>query len=170
MDQEESKKREILIYLLEQIKRSGDRKKRLDRRLEQIREWVQAPIRGVSYDPMPKTPSSSGWGMAASICFKMCEIEEAIDAQKAEIEKAVVRVMDLLEYIPAHTQEREICEMIYIDCMSVPSVAESIPMSKSQVYRYRNQGLDIILQNSRVQQIIEEHEAEYKVYAGNLKN
>ena len=81
-----------------------------------------------------------------------------------------VRVMDLLEYIPAHTQEREICEMIYIDCMSVPSVAESIPMSKSQVYRYRNQGLDIILQNPRVQQIIEEHEAEYKVYVGNLKN
>ena len=108
--------------------------------------------------------------MAASISFKMCEIEEAIELQKAEIKKAVVRVMDLLEYIPPHTQEREICEMIYIDCMSIPDVAEAIPMSRSQVYRYRNQGLDIILQNPRVQQIIEEHEAEYNAYARDLKN
>lgn len=47
---------------------------------------------------------------AASIILKMSDIEERIYTQKEEVEKAIVRVMDILDYLPQDSLEREICE------------------------------------------------------------
>ena len=52
------------------------------------------------------------------------------EAQKAEIERSIVRVMDILAYLPVNSLEREICELRHIDMKSWRQISEQIPMSR----------------------------------------
>ena len=81
----------ILIWLLGQIYRAEKRKQQLDERLIRINAERDAPIGGVGYEPLPRS-SGTGSG-AASILLKLADIEERIYAQKAEIERSIVRVI-----------------------------------------------------------------------------
>ena len=91
----EQKDELVLKWMLGQIGRAKKRKKQLDERLMEINEERNSPIGGVGYEPLPR---SAGIGNgAASILFKLADIEERIYAQKTEIEKSIVRVMDILD-------------------------------------------------------------------------
>ena len=80
----ENQDEQVLKWMLGQIKRARQRKKRLDDRLMEINAEHFAPIGGIGYDPLPR---SGGVGNgAASILFKLAEIEERIYAQKEEID------------------------------------------------------------------------------------
>lgn len=154
-----SEQRLILKWLLEQIMRAERRKRQLEERLIRISEERNSPIGSPGYQPLPR--NGGGNDGAASIIFKMAEIEERIYAQREEIEKAIARVMDILECLPVTSVEREICELKYIDMKSGRQIEEQIPMSHSQVSVHYNRALDMLLKDARVREMCESNKDAY---------
>lgn len=155
---EQDEQAEILKYLLGQIYRSEKRKKQLDDRLEAIRARRQSPIGTSGYSSMPNNHERDG---AASILFRISDIEDRIYQQKQEIENAIVRVMDIIDYLPLNSIEREICELRHIDLKTWSAISAEIPMSRSQVNRRYNVAIDILLNQQRIRKMIAKHEEEY---------
>lgn len=155
-----NEKADILKWMLGQAYRAEKRKKQLDERLSHIAEERDAPIGGIGYKPLPRSSSGNGNG-AASILFKMADIEERIYSQKEEIEKAIVRVMDIVDYLPQDSLEREICELRHIDMKPWKEIQDEIPMSRSQCNKRYNGAIKILLNNGRIVRMVEENEKAY---------
>lgn len=154
-----NEKIDILKWMLGQRYRAEKRKKQLDERLENIAEEREAPIGGAGYKPLPR--SSGNENGAASILFKLSDIEERIYAQKEEVEKTIVRVMDIIEYLPLDSLEREICELRHIDMKKWKEIQEEIPMSRSQCNKRYNEAMKMLLNNGRILHMVEESEGDY---------
>lgn len=159
----QSEQRLILKWLLEQIIRAKKRKEQLEDRLIKINEERNAPIGGPGYQPLPRNEGKNEG--AASIVLKLAEIEDRIFAQKEEVDEAIVRVMDILECLPASSVEREICELKYIDMKSGRQIEDQIPMSHSQVSVHFNRALDMLLQDEHIRQICKDNEDAYLDWA-----
>lgn len=153
-------KADILKWMLGQRYRAEKRKRQLDERLSNIAEEREAPIGGIGYKPLPRSSSGEGNG-AASILLKMSDIEERIYAQKEEVEKAIVRVMDIIEYLPVESLEREICELRHIDMKPWQEIQGEIPMSRSQCNKRYNRAIQMLLGNGRILRMVEESEEDY---------
>lgn len=148
----EQKDELVLKWMLGQIGRAKKRKKQLDERLMEINEERNSPIGGVGYEPLPRNAGISNG--AASILFKLADIEERIYAQKTEIEKSIVRVMDILEYLPIDSLEREVCELLYIDGKKMGEIEKEIPMSRSQCYNKLNSAVAMLLTQPRIRAMV----------------
>lgn len=161
---EESTKQDaqVLKWMLGQVYRAEKRKHYLDDRLARIAAERDAPIGGQGYDPMPRS-GSNGAG-AASILFKLAEIEDRIYEQKAEVEKSIVRVMDILEYLPINSAERDICELRHIDMMKWSEIQDDIPMSHSQVHKIYQRAINMLLSFPRVMKMVEDNRDDYVAY------
>ena len=159
----EEQDREILCWILGVNIRAHKRKKQLEKRLLEIKAEENMPIGGLGYDPLPRG-SSIGPG-AAGIIFKLDEIEERILKQKASIQRAIIQVMDILEYLPEDSIERNVCELRYIDRMPMEEVADEVGLSRSGAYKVHDGGIQILLKQSRVRKIIDAHRLEYLDYS-----
>ncbi len=159
----------VLKWLLSQRFRAVKREKRLDDRLQALNDEKKTPIGGQGYEAMPRSGGNNEG--AASFTFKIAEIEDRIYEQKEEVAKAIVRVMDIIEYLPVNSLEREICEMRHIDMKSWEYIQADIPMSRSQVNNRYNKAIDMLMENKRIKRLIEDHRAEYQswVYEKEIK-
>ncbi len=92
----------VLKYFLGRIYRSDKHKSHLDARITGIKAK-----RRVEGCPEAEDP--------ASIRYWMSDIEDRILEQKREIDLAIAQVMDILDYLPIHSIERQICELRHID-------------------------------------------------------
>lgn len=155
----QSEQRLILKWMLEQIIRAKKRKVQLEERLIRINAERNAPIGSPGYQPLPRNGGKNEG--AASIVLKLAEIEDRIYAQREEVEESIVRVMDILDFLPVNSVEREICELKYIDLKSGREIEDEIPMSHSQVFVHFNRALDMLLQNETVRKMCRENEAAY---------
>ncbi len=148
---DKKKQVEVLKYFLGRIYRSDQHKSQLDARIRGIK--AKRHIDGC--------PKSEG---PASICYCISDIENRILGQKREIDSAIAQVMDILDYLPIHSIERQICELRHIDFKPWREISAEIPMSRSQVYRKYRMALDALLENQRVQAMMEGYEGEYDKY------
>lgn len=148
---DKKKQIEVLKYYLGRIYRSDRHKSQLDARIRGIK--AKRRIEGC---PAGEDP--------ASIRYWISDIEERILEQKREIDSAIVQVMDILEYLPINSIERQICELRHIDFKPWGVISTEIPMSRSQVYRRYKMALDTLLANQRVQAVMKEYEGEYDKY------
>lgn len=157
MDKKE--KTEVLKYLLGQIYRAEKRKKQLNNRLEEMNERKHSPVGSNGYTSVSeKHGKKSGEDF---MLIQISEIEDRICQQKQEIENAIVRVMNIIDYLPLNSIEREICELRHIDLKSWGIISDEIPMSRSQVNRRYNAAIDALLNNRSVRKLIAKHENEY---------
>lgn len=141
----------VLKYFLGRIYRSDKHKSHLDARITGIKAK-----RRVEGCPEAEDP--------ASIRYWMSDIEDRILEQKREIDLAIAQVMDILDYLPIHSIERQICELRHIDFKPWREISAEIPMSRSQVYRRYRMALNALLANKRVQAVMKEYEGEYDEY------
>jgi len=145
MEMGRDKQREVLKYMLERIYRADKHKKQLDKRLKP--EGVGVP------EDEP-----------TSVKYWQGDIGARILEQKKEIDRAVTLVMDIIDYLPINSVEREICELRHIDLKPWGAVSAEIPMSRSQVYKRHRNALKILLSNQRIQSMTAEYEGEYDAY------
>ena len=92
------------------------------------------------------------------------DIESRILEQKKEIDQAITQVMDIIDYLPVNSIERQICELRHIDFKPWGAVSAEIPMSRSQVHRKYKAAVNLLLKNQYIQSIVEEYEDEYDTY------
>lgn len=150
---------EILKWMLGRVYRAELHKKELEERLDRIRAEREAPIGSPGYDPLPRS-MDPGAG-AASILYKLADIEDRIYEQKAEVEKSIVQVMDIIDFIPRHDLARRIFELRHLDCLNMTVVAEAIPISRPQAYVIYNNAIDKLLEFPKIQKMVKDSKDEY---------
>lgn len=168
MEMEQQK--EVLKWLLGQVGRAEQHKEELTDRLMRINAERKAPIGRAGYEPLPRTAEQQPSEGAASILFKLSEIEERIYDQKSEIEKSIVRVMDIIDFIPQNKVERRIFELRYIDCMEWYDVAEAIPLARSKCHEKHGATLEALLQYPKIKAMVEDAEEDFIAWEINTRS
>ncbi len=153
MEMGRDKQREVLKYMLERIYWADKHKKQLDKRLKQLHARRQFP-EGMEVPGDEPT----------SVKYWQGDIGARILEQKKEIDRAVTLVMDIIDYLPINSVEREICELRHIDLKPWGAVSAEIPMSRSQVNRRYKAAINLLLENQRIQYMAAEYEDEYDTY------
>lgn len=161
-----SEEENVLRWVLRRAQRARQRKMRLDGRLVELRMEMEMPIRGVTYDGMPKG-SGNGEGSAA-LALRLSEIEDKICEQKAEVMAGIAQAMNILAHLPQNDVGREICEMLYIDGMQWGRIAANVPMSRSQCYVRHDAAIRQLLSVPRVREIVEESREAYRLWKSRL--
>lgn len=150
----ENQKR-LLKQYLGQYYNSRTKKKQLESRLRIFRENMVG-TKGMQYSPVPRSRTNSvGQGPATSVIRAM-EIEERIESQKAEMTKAMLNVMAIMDYLPADSTERLIMEYRHIDCLNWKQVCKETNLTRTPCNKYYNDGIKKLLEFKKVQKILAE--------------
>lgn len=157
----EPEPRDVLKYLLGRIYRTRNRQIQLDRSLDELLDWMSAPIGGTRYSLTPRSSGHSD-SVATATIMRMVDIEDRIRNQQAEITEAAVAVMDIIALLPMDSVERDVCEMRHIRLMRWEVIAKEIPMSRRQVTRIYGGALRALLEFPEVQAAITAATEEYK--------
>lgn len=152
----ESKQRAAVKEYLQQYHTARRMKKILEDRHRVLLSELNSPGPGSAFRPTPPTHTGKKDG-AVSVVFRIAEVEERIEAQRDEMAKAVLRVMDLIDLLPQNSMERTVVELRHIDCKGWDQIAREVYMSRSAVFNYYNAALDILLGCKRTQKLVEEY-------------
>lgn len=150
---------QVLKWILGKYNRAKRRKKQLDDRLERLLDEHNNPLHSPTYTPMPRS-QGEGDG-AVGILFRIAEIEDRIIRQRDAAEKAATQVMDILDYLPESSIEREIMELRYLDGLGWSDVSESVYLSDRQCYRLYKAALKALMQAPRVRRIVDNSRDEF---------
>ncbi len=140
--------REAVKRYLQQY-HAAKQKKRI---LEERRRTLSAELRGPSTAPAFRaTPSAKPVHPdgAGALVFQIADVEERIEAQQAEMARAVQNVMDLIDLLPMGSMERTVVEMRHIDSRKWERIASEVHMSRSRVIDYYNAALDTLAANEK---------------------
>lgn len=152
----------ILRDYLGQYYRAAKRRRQLEDRLQNICEEMNAPIGGMNYSPINVSGGRVSQGSAA-FTFRKSEIETRIEEQKKQIEADLLKIMDILDYLDAASDERMILELYYIDRLPWKEIQQRANMSRSTAFDYRDKGVEKLLTFKRVRAIIKKYAEENKL-------
>lgn len=152
--------REAVKSYLQQY-HTAKQKKRI---LEERRRTLAAELRGPSTPPYMAMPTSKPVHPdgAGAVVFQIADVEERIEAQQAEMARAVQNVMDLIDLLPMGSMERTVVEMRHIDSRKWERIAREVHMSRSRVIDYYNAALDTLASHEKSREVIELGKAQGK--------
>lgn len=156
---EPAKEKELLKEYLSQYYTSRIKRSQLERRLKSIREEMDAPIGGYGYSPVNYGGTNKTGAGAASFVYRISEIETRIENQKNQIEKALLKVMDIMDFLEESSLERMVLELRFIDCKSWTAIGQEAHLSRSSLFNYLNKGLEKLLGFKKVGQILKDFES-----------
>ena len=155
--------REAVKRYLQQY-HAAKQKKRI---LEERRRTLSAELRGPSTAPAFRATPSTAPAFratpsaklvhpdgAGALVFQIADVEERIEAQQAEVARAVQNVMDLIDLLPMGSMERTVVEMRHIDSRKWERIASEVHMSRSRVIDYYNAALDALAANEKSGEVI----------------
>ena len=156
---EQTRARDAVKEYLQQYHVAQQKKHILEERHRTLSAELRAPALGSTFRTMPASKNQNTDG-AVSVVYRIAEVEDRIDKQRAEMAKAVLNVMDMIDLLPVGSMERTVVEMRHIDCMSWDRIADAIFMSRSNVFNYYNAALDRLLECKRTGKLVEEFAGE----------
>ena len=148
-------KRFLNQYYIDRIKRL-----QLERRLKNIRAEMGAPIGGYGYSPVNYGGTNKVDVGAASFVYRMSEIETRIEEQKSRVEKALLKVMDIMDFLEEGSTERMVLELRFIDCRGWADIEKEMHLSRRSCFNYQNKALEKLLDFKRVRDILEKYKRE----------
>lgn len=151
-----NEKKELLKRYLEQYHNGKMKRTQLERRLKRIKEEMDAPIGGHGYSPINYGGTNNTGPGAASFVYRMSEIETRIENQKSNTEKALLKVMDIMDFLEESSTERMVLELRFIDCKSWKIIERELHLSRSSLFNYKNRGLEKLLGFKKVCQILKD--------------
>lgn len=132
--------RKILKRYLSQYHNAKERKKTLQKRAETLRADLSRTAKGGEID------------------YKIAEIDARMKRQ-AEVEaNAVLSVMDMIDFLPIGSTERQILELRHIDCKSWTEIQRIVHLTNSPCIEYYNRGLNAILTYKKARQLLAKFE------------
>lgn len=149
--------KELLKEYLNQYYTSRIKRSQLERRLKTIREEMNAPIGGYGYSPVNYGGTNKVGPGAASFVYRIGEIETRIEDQKSRVEKALLKVMDIMDFLEENSTERMVLELRFIDCKRFPAIEKELHLSRSSLFSYQDKGLLKLLTYKKVHQILREY-------------
>ena len=91
----------------------------------------------------------------------MSEIETRIEDQKSRVEKALLKVMDIMDFLEENSTERMVLELRFIDCKPWAAIERELNLSRSSLFSYQDKGLEKLLTYKKVRAILKEHKEDF---------
>lgn len=150
--------RRLLRRYLSQYYRAKEKQKALRQRLAELQAELKNP--GVNTPPLDgiRTKSSRTSSGAASLIFKVGDIEDRIQRQIEVQARSITDIMDVLEFLPAESTERDILEYRHIDCKPWNEIMDLVHLTRSPCFEHYNKGLDRLLTYKKVRATLEAYE------------
>ena len=155
---EQKKEKELLKKYLGQYYAGRIKRVQLERRLKTIQREMEAPVGGIGYSPVNYRNKNSIGPGAASFVYRMGEIETRIQEQKEKIEKALLKIMDIMDFLKENSTERMVLELRFIDCKKWEVIEKELHLSRRACFDYQNRALERLLEFKKVQTILKEYE------------
>lgn len=153
-----TKEAAVLDKYLSTYNRCKSRKQSLETRRLEILHDFNSPLRAVAMTGMPHG-SSSNVGCAA-LSYELDEIDTRILEKIQEMEKAYIRINNIMEFLPEDSTERSILEYRYLDGCGWNKICDMEHLSRTPAIQYWRKGLYKLLEFAKVQSIVREHEKE----------
>ncbi len=151
---ERNEDKELLKEYLNQYYTCRIKRSQLERRLKNIREEMNTPIGGYGYSPVNYGGTNRVASGAASFVYRIGEIESRIEDQKSRVEKALLKVLDVMDFLEENSTERMVLELRFIDCKSWTNIEREMHLSRRSCFDYQDKGLEKLLSIKKVQDII----------------
>ncbi len=158
---QEEKDKKLLKQYLNQYYISKAKRLQLEKRLKNIREEMNTPIGGLGYSPVNYGGTNQVGLGAASFVYRMSEIETRIGEQKTRVENALLKVMDIMDFLEEDSKERMILELRFIDIESWDTIAHKMYLSRSSCFNYQNKALKKLLSYKKVRMILDKYKDTY---------
>ena len=146
--------KELLKQYLNQYYAGRIKRTQLERRLKNIQEEMATPIGGYGYSPVNYGGTNKVGPGAASFVYRMSEIETRIESQKSRVEKALLKVMDIMDFLEESSTERMVLELRFIDCKPWAAIEKEMHLSRRSCFAYQERALDRLLTFKKVRQIL----------------
>lgn len=156
----QDKDKKVLKEYLNQYYTGRIIRSQLERRLKNIRAEIDAPIGGYGYSPVNYGGTNKVSPGAASFVYRMSEIETRIENQKSRVEKALLKVMDIMDLLEENSTERIVLELRFIDCKNWAAIEKEIHLSRRACFDYQNRALEKLLGYKKVGTILENYQKE----------
>lgn len=150
--------RELLKEYLNQYHAGRMKRTQLERRLKNIREEMNMPIGGYGYSPVNYGGTNKVRPGAASFVYRMSEIETRIEEQKNLAEKALLKVMDIMDFLEENSTERMVLELRFIDCKSWAAIEKELHLSRRSCFDYQSKALDSLLGYKKIKSVLKEYQ------------
>ena len=151
-----SEEKELLKEYLSQYRYGRMKRQQLERRLKNIRKEMDAPIGGYGYSPVNYGGTNKVSPGAASFVYRMSEIETRIEEQKSRVEKALLKAMEIMDFLEENSAERMVLELRFIDCMSWADVEKEMCLSRRSCFAYQEKAFEKLLAFKKVCRILRE--------------
>ena len=145
--------REAVKRYLQQYHAAKQKKRILEERRRTLSEELRGPSTAQAFRDMPSAKPVHPDGAGASV-FQIADVEERIEAQQAEMTRAVQNVMDLIDLLPIGSMERTVVEMRHVDSRKWERIASEVHMSRSRVIDYYNAALHALAANEKSVRVI----------------
>ena len=97
----------------------------------------------------------------ASFVYRMSEIETRIEEQKSRAENALLKVMDIMDFLEKSSMERMVLELRFIDCKSWASIEKEMHSSRRSCFDCQNRALEMLLSFKKVRNVLQEYQGRY---------
>lgn len=148
--------KELLKEYLNQYYSGRIKRMQLEKRLKTIQEEMNTPIGGYEYSPVNYGGTNKVGPGAASFVYRMSEIETRIENQKSQVEKALLKVMDIMDFLEENSTERMVLELRFIDCKSWAVIEKEMHLSRRSLFTYQDKGLEKLLTYKKVRAVLKE--------------
>jgi ArpU family phage transcriptional regulator len=152
-------RKKLLSLYLNRYNKVKNRIKTLRETENAIRADMNSPYQS-SYSKDAKVQSSSSADKLPCFLIRIEEINERIYTQQLQASRVVVEIMNILDFLPSESDERNILEMKYIQKKSDKAIYSSMYISKSQFYKLRNRAFEKLLRYAKVNEILDLYERE----------
>ena len=140
--------REAVKRYLQQYNAAKQKKRILEERRRTLSAELRGPSTATAFRATPSARPVHPDG-AGALVFQIADVEERIEAQQAEMARAVQNVMDLIDLLPMGSMERTVVEMRHIDSQKWERIASEVHMSRSRVIDYYNAALDTLASHEK---------------------
>lgn len=154
---EQGEDKEVLKEYLNQYYTGRIKRLQLEKRLKNIQMEMATPIGGYGYSPVNYGGTNKVGTGSASFIYRLSEIETRIEEQKNRVEKALLKVMDIMDFLEENSTERMVLELRFIDCKSWAAIEKEMHLSRRSLFSYQDKGLEKLLTFKKVRTILKEH-------------
>ena len=132
------------------------KRKQLEVRLKNFREEMVG-AKGINYSPVPSGPTGISTSKTEDYVVRALEIEDRIMKQQIEVQRSMLAVMEVMDYLPIDSVERSVLEYRHIDCLHWEHIPSRMSYSKASCHKYYNAGIDFLIRCSDVRETLQKY-------------
>ena len=147
----QTKHKELRMELrryLGQYYRAKLKKAQLETRLYHYRLEMSG-AKGLNYSPLPPSGNGSGSSIEEQV-IRAVEFEERIAKQQEQVQRAMLVVLEVMEYLPIDSTWRTVLEYRHLDCLSWKEIGDKMHITRTTCNRYYNAGIHSLLNEEQV--------------------